>query len=131
MAAPSSSDQAKQSAADAGANGHDVYFGYGIVKAKDASDYLTANGCAGGGTDPEPPTDDMALTGNRSKGNRQANLSWTGGSTANVDVYINGVFNNTTVNDGSASYSVNKNSSYTFQVCEEGSTTVCTNEITL
>jgi serine protease len=124
-------DALKQSAADAGANGHDVYFGYGIVKAKDASDYLTANGCEGGGTDPEPPTDDMALTGNRSKGNRQANLNWTGGSTANVDVYINGAFNNTTTNDGSASYSVNKNSSYTFQVCEEGSTSVCTNEITL
>jgi len=124
-------DALKQSAADAGANGHDVYFGYGIVKAKDASDYLTANGCQGGGTDPEPPTDDMALTGNRSKGGRQANLNWTGGSTANVDVYINGAFNNTTTNDGSASYSVNKNSSYTFQVCEEGSTSVCTNEITL
>ncbi|MFC3194156.1 S8 family serine peptidase [Marinicella sediminis] len=124
-------DALKQSAADAGAAGKDVYFGYGIVKAKDASDYLTANGCQGGGTDPEPPTGEMALNGDRSKGGRQANLSWTGGSTTNVDVYINGVYNNTTNNDGSVSYSVNKNSSYTFQVCEEGSTSVCTNEITL
>jgi serine protease len=124
-------DALKQSAADSGANGKDVYFGYGIVKAKDASDYLTANGCEGGGTDPEPPGDEMALSGDRSRGGRQANLNWTGGSTANVDVYINGAFNNTTANDGSVSYSVNKNSSYTFQVCEEGSTSVCTNEITL
>ena len=50
----------KATAQDAGAAGKDVYFGYGIVKAKAAYDYLTANGCAGagggggGGTDPEP-----------------------------------------------------------------------------
>ena len=122
----------KATAEDAGASGKDVYFGYGIVKAKDASDYLTANGCEGGGTDPEPPTGgDMTLTGSRSKGGRQADLSWTGGSTSNVDVYVNGSFNNTTANTGSVSYSVNKNSSYTFQVCEAGSTTTCTNEVSL
>lgn len=40
----------KASAQDAGAAGKDVYFGYGIVKAKAAYDYLTANGCTGGGT---------------------------------------------------------------------------------
>ncbi len=37
----------KASAEDSGSNGKDVYFGYGIVKAKDASDYITANGCDG------------------------------------------------------------------------------------
>lgn len=118
----------KATAQDQGANGRDDYFGYGIVKAKAASDYLTANEC--GGTEP-PPSEDFALTGNRSKGNRQANLSWTGGTTSNVDVYINGSFNNTTANDGAVSYSVSKNSSYTFTVCEAGSTTECTNQITL
>ena len=35
----------KATAEDGGAAGKDVYFGYGIVKAKAASDYLTANGC--------------------------------------------------------------------------------------
>ena len=50
----------KATAQDAGAAGKDVYFGYGIVKAKAAYDYLQTNGCAGGsgggggGTDPEP-----------------------------------------------------------------------------
>ena len=50
----------KATAQDAGAAGKDVYFGYGIVKAKAAYDYLTVNGCSGGdtggggGTDPEP-----------------------------------------------------------------------------
>ena len=50
----------KATAQDAGAAGKDVYFGYGIVKAKAAYDYLQTNGCSGGsgggggGTDPEP-----------------------------------------------------------------------------
>ncbi len=39
----------KATAFDAGDAGHDVYYGYGIVKAKDASDYITANGCDGQG----------------------------------------------------------------------------------
>ncbi|WP_223669948.1 S8 family serine peptidase [Kangiella shandongensis] len=37
----------KATAEDQGAVGRDDYFGYGIVKAKAASDYLTANGCTG------------------------------------------------------------------------------------
>jgi serine protease len=50
----------KATAQDSGAAGKDVYFGYGIVKAKAAYDYLTVNGCSGstggggGGTDPAP-----------------------------------------------------------------------------
>jgi len=39
----------KATAFDAGDSGHDVYYGNGIVKAKDASDYITANGCDGNG----------------------------------------------------------------------------------
>jgi len=120
----------KASAEDSGTSGKDVYFGYGIVKAKAASDYLTSNGCEGGVSEP-PVGDDMTLSANRSKGGRQANLSWTGGVTSNVDVYINGVLNNTTANDGSASYSVSKNASYSFKVCEENSSTTCTNEVNL
>ncbi len=37
----------KATAEDQGAAGRDDYFGYGIVKAKAADDYLTANGCTG------------------------------------------------------------------------------------
>ncbi len=40
----------KATAFDAGSAGHDVYFGNGIVKAKDASDYITTKGCDGTGT---------------------------------------------------------------------------------
>lgn len=116
----------KATAQDQGAPGRDDYFGYGIVKAKAASDYLVANGC---GTI-EPPVGDLTLSGSRSKGNRQANISWSGATSSNVDIYINGSLNTTTTNDGSQSFSVSKNSSYTFSVCEEGSSN-CTNEITL
>ncbi len=119
----------KASAQDIGDAGRDVHFGYGIVKAKAASDYLTANGCNGGPID--PPTGDAELTGNTSKGGRQANISWSGLNGSSVDVYINGSNNGSTANDGSASYSINKGASYTFKVCESGSTTACTNEINL
>ena len=205
----------KATADDQGAPGRDDYFGYGIVKAKAANDYLAASSCGGsnppGNSNPvaafsyncsdlactfdgsassdsdgsivayswdfgdgnsattasasntyaasgtytvtltvednegatnstsqsvtvsdgsEPPAE-MTLTGHRQKGNREAVLNWSGLSGTNVDVYINGSFNNSTANDGSAVYSVNKRSSYTFEVCETGSTTNCTNTITL
>ena len=123
-------DALKATAEDHGAAGRDDNYGYGIVKAQAADAYLTANECGGGTTPPPPPTG-FTLTGNRSKGGRQANLSWTGGTTANVDVYINGSFNNSTANDGSIFYSVTKNVAVTFTVCEDGSITVCTNQITL
>ena len=202
----------KASAHDIGDAGRDFHFGYGIAKAKDASDYITANGICGG-TPPPPgniaptasftssctdltctfdgsassdsdgsiasyswsfggnaamasntfasagtysvsltvsdnegatntssqnvtvtdgtqPPADAELTGSRSKGNRQADLSWSGLNGSSVDVFVNGNFNDTSANDGSASYSVNKKTSYTFQVCESGTTT-CTNSITL
>ncbi len=41
----------KATAMDAGTEGKDQYFGYGIVNALDADNYLTANGCAGSGDD--------------------------------------------------------------------------------
>ncbi|NVJ65206.1 MAG: S8 family serine peptidase [Gammaproteobacteria bacterium] len=79
----------------------------------------------------EPPAADITLTGFRSKGNRQATINWTGATGTSVDVYVNGSFNNSTANDGSITYNVNKRSTYTFQVCETGSITACSNEITL
>jgi subtilisin family serine protease len=201
----------KDTAEDQGAAGRDDYFGYGIVKAKAASDSL--NNCGGtpptGNTAPvasftysctdlacdfngsassdsdgsiasyswsfggttatashtfaaagtytatltvtdnegatnstsqsvtvtdgsvEPPAGDITLTGTRSGNGRSVTINWTGAAGTNVDIYVNGSFNNTTANDGSNTYSVNKRNSYTFSVCEEGSTTACSNSITL
>jgi len=79
----------------------------------------------------EPPPADITLTGTRSGNGRSVTLNWSGAPGANVDVYVNGNFNNTTANDGSITYTVNKRNSYTFEVCEEGSTTSCSNSITL
>ena len=117
-------DAMKASADDQGAAGRDDFFGYGIVKAKDASDYLTANGCDSG-----PPVGDLTASATRSKGGRQLNVSWSDATGANVDIDINGTIF-TTANDGAASFSVNKNTSYTVKVCEEGST-VCSSEINI
>lgn len=44
-----------ESAQDLGTSGRDVRFGYGLVQAKDAIDYLSTNGCDGAGGGEEPP----------------------------------------------------------------------------
>jgi subtilisin family serine protease len=89
----------KATAEDAGAAGSDVYFGAGIVKAVAADAYLTANGC---GDVVEPPTGDISLSadGYRSKGKNKVDLSWSGASSSDVDIYRNGALYRTTSNDG-------------------------------
>ena len=207
----------KMTAEDQGDAGRDDYYGYGVIKAKAASDYLTAIDC--GGTPPppgnnpptasfsfsctlldcsfdaststdsdgsiagynwnfddgnsasgetsnnsfaasgsysvtltvtdnegatnantqivtvtdgtEPPPADISLSGTRASTGRSITLTWTGASGTNVDVYVNGSFNNSTANDGDVTYTVNKKRTYTFKICETGSTTSCSNEITL
>jgi hypothetical protein len=73
--------------------------------------------------------DNITLSGIRASTLRSIDLTWGGANGANVDVYVNGSFNNTTANDDEATYSVNKKRDYTFQVCEEGSTASCSNVI--
>ncbi|TMN43019.1 S8 family serine peptidase [Pseudoalteromonas sp. S2755] len=121
----------KATAADAGAAGKDVYFGYGIVKVADASAYLTANGCAGGGTgsgDGDNTTSvELSASGYKQKGNSYVDLSWNGASTSQVDIYRNGSKIVTTSNDNSHtdSISVKGGGTYGYQVCEQGSTAAC------
>lgn len=196
----------KATAEDQGAPGRDDYYGYGIIKAKVASDALTpicggitapsgdptasfSFACTGlscsfnagsssdsdgsivgyswsfGGTgvtinhtfagsgtyavtvtviDNDGNTDatsknvtvsdgaaNIALTGTRANSGRSVTLNWTGASGANVDVYVGGNFNSSTANTGSVSYTVNKKESYTFKICETGSTTACSNDVNL
>jgi subtilisin family serine protease len=112
----------KATAKDSGAAGKDVYFGYGIVQAKAASDYLTAQGCGTtGGTA-------MTLTTRAysSKGKRYVDLNWTNATTSNVDIYRNSVKVITTANDGAHTDALSSRGTYTYQVCEAGSTTKCT-----
>ncbi len=58
-------------AEDLGAAGRDVAYGYGLVQAKDAIDYITANGCGGSVTPPPPPPSGGEL----SNGVTESNLS--------------------------------------------------------
>lgn len=123
-------DALKATAQDSGAAGHDVYFGSGIVQAKAASDYLTANGCGGGVT--PPPAGDITVDANsyRSKGKNKVDLSWNGASTSSVDIYRNGGLKTTTSNDGAYTDSFKTYGSYTYKVCEQG-TSNCSDEVTV
>lgn len=193
----------KATAFDAGAAGHDVYFGHGIVKAKAASDYLTDNGCSGGTVDNAPAanfayscselscdftdgsSDDNGINsyswtfgdGNSSssqnpihsfaadgsytvtltvtdtagqtdsssqtvsvssgatggsielntlgfkvKGSHYIDLSWSGASNTNVDIYRNGSKISTTANDGAYRDATGYKGGavYYYQVCDSG-----------
>lgn len=120
----------KATAADAGIVGKDEYFGYGIVKARAAADYLQANPCAGGagggGGDPEPAN--LSASGSRSRRGRNLNISWSGFSSINVDIhfeYQGGPSTFTIVNDGAETFSGDASTLYTVTVCESGSSTEC------
>ena len=119
----------KASALDAGAAGKDVFFGYGIVQAADADDYLQANPC--GSVEP-PPSGDLTLTANgfKQKGSQNVNLSWSGASTSQVDIYRDGQLIATTQNDGDYTDALNRKGggSYLYQVCEESSS-VCSDSV--
>jgi len=123
-------DALKATAQDSGAAGHDVYFGSGIVKAKAASDYLTANGCGGGVT--PPPTGDITVDANgyRSKGKNKVDLSWNGASTSSVEIYRNGSLRTTTANDGAYTDSFRTSGSFTYKVCDQG-TSNCSSDVTV
>ncbi|GLX86014.1 hypothetical protein tloyanaT_22660 [Thalassotalea loyana] len=120
----------KATAQDSGAQGHDVYFGHGIVKAKAAHDYLTQNGCGGDVT--PPPSGDITLdtsTG-RAKGKNYVDLSWSGASTSSVDIYRNSSLLSTTANDGAYRDSFRSSGTFTYQVCDQG-TNNCSAEVTV
>lgn len=128
----------KASAEDGGAPGNDVYFGYGMVKAAAADAYLTANGCAGGdngGGDNGGGTGGdftMSASGYKVQGRQRVDLSWSGATSNNVDVYRDGSLIVTTSNDGAYTDNINRKGggSYTYQICEEASST-CTTTVTV
>jgi subtilisin family serine protease len=124
-------DALKATAEDSGATGHDDYFGHGIVKAKAASDYLTANGC-GGGVTPPPVGGDITAdaSGYRAKGKNKVDVTWSGASTSSVDIYRNGSLRTTTSNDGSYTDSFRTSGSFTYKVCDQGSDN-CSSEVTV
>jgi len=124
-------DALKATAQDSGAVGHDDYFGHGIVKAKAASDYLTANGC-GGGVTPPPVGGDITADASayRAKGKNKVDVTWSGASTSSVDIYRNGTVITTTSNDGAYTDSFRTYGSFTYKVCDQASDN-CSSEVTV
>ncbi|KPV94822.1 Minor extracellular protease Epr precursor [Pseudoalteromonas sp. P1-9] len=118
----------KSSALDGGTAGKDVYFGYGIVQAKAADDYLIANPCGGDGGG-DPGTTDLNITGYKVRGVQHVDLVWSGISGSSVDIYRNGTVVTSVSNNGeyTDNIGVKGGGSYTYKVCEAG-TNQCTSE---
>lgn len=85
-------------------------------------------------TPPPPPAGiTLSATGYKVKGVHHADLSWSGAASGSVDVYRDGSIVATTANDGAHTDNSGQkggNVSYTYQVCEAGTTT-CSNTATV
>ena len=145
-------------AEDRGTAGRDNLYGYGIVKAKDAYDYLTANGCAGGdnggGDDGDTGGDDgdtgggddgdtgggddgntnitVSGTTYKERGRVSTDLTWSGADSSSVTIFRNGSSVATVSNTGSYTDATNirGGGTLTYKVCEAGTQT-CSDEITV
>lgn len=83
-------------------------------------------------TPPPPPGFNLTAEGYKARaGLQKVDLSWTGATSSNVDVYRNGAKIDITPNDGSYIDNINLRGrgTYTHQVCESG-TDICSNETT-
>jgi PKD repeat protein len=82
----------------------------------------------------EPPTGGFTLsaTGYKARGLQKSDLTWSGATSTNVDVYRDGAVIATTANDGSYTdnIDVRGGGSYTYEVCEAGTST-CSNTATV
>ena len=64
----------------------------------------------------------LSTNGYKVKGKQTIDLSWSGASTANVDVYRDGALIATVANDGAWTHAttIKGGGSYDYQVCETG-----------
>lgn len=71
----------------------------------------------------------LTAVGYRQKGKHTIDLSWSGTTATEVDLFLNGSILGTFTNDGTYTYStdIRGHGSYTFRVCEAG-TSVCSRE---
>jgi subtilisin family serine protease len=71
----------------------------------------------------------LSAVGLKQRGLQKADLTWSGVTSTNVDIYRNGVLITTTANDGSHRDDINRhgNGSYTYTICEAG-TSACSND---
>jgi hypothetical protein len=73
------------------------------------------------------------VTGSKVKGTWTTNLTWSGfaGTVTSVDIYRNGVVVSTRSNTGSFSESGKGGGTFTYKVCAAGSTSTCSNTVTI
>ena len=74
----------------------------------------------------------LSANGYKVKGRHNIDLSWSGATSTNVDIYRDGVLIATTANDGAYTDSTNNRGggSYTYSVCEAGTST-CSDSVTV
>jgi predicted phage tail protein len=74
----------------------------------------------------------LAVTGYKVKGMQHADLTWSGATSANVDIYRNSVLITTTPNDSAHTDVINLRGggSYTYRVCQAGTAT-CSSNVTI
>jgi serine protease len=134
-------DALAATAEDLGPGGRDNAYGYGLIRAKAALDSLTggSDGGGGGGEEPPPPPPgdfSLSAVGYKVKGAQAVELTWSGATSTNVDISRDGTTIKSVANDAANvntytdSIGAKGGGSYTYQVCEAGST-ACSNEFTV
>ena len=80
---------------------------------------------------PEPGDINLSASGYKVRGQHTIDLTWSGATSSNIDVYRNGALITTTANDGFYTDGTGGRGkgNYTYQVCEAGSTSECSNEV--
>jgi hypothetical protein len=76
---------------------------------------------------------ELSASGYKVRGLQAVDLAWTGSTATNITVYRDGAEIATTANGGSYTDNIDARGggSYTYQVCEAGSTSVCSNTATV
>jgi hypothetical protein len=82
-------------------------------------------------TTPPPSTVTLTAEPRRSSRWRSTRLSWSNAAWSSVDVYRNGYRVATTDNDGFYTDPVWGRGTYTYRICAPGSTTVCSNSVSV
>jgi subtilisin family serine protease len=117
-------DALQKSAHDLGAAGRDTSYGFGLVQAKAALDYLN-----GGGGTPAPGAITLSVAKVKISRQNYARLTWSGASGTSVDVY-RGATKVPTANDGSYDDGPLTRGTYAYKVCNTGTST-CSGEVTV
>ena len=111
----------------------DIKAALGRLSAKAAE--RPSRSCSGGESEPIvlPGVNGIALSATRivqPDGDDFARLTWLGGASTRIDIYQNGAYRRTTLNDGKASVYPKTAGTFAYKVCETG-TTKCSNTVSL